>query len=328
MAEPLNATFFAFRKREKSGVLLRASIVFIAGLAILVAAFAAIVWMLIGPMMTELFAAAASGKPGETMTPPAPESIVAFFWIIPAEILFLFLVFLLMAAYEAACLRWMIRGEEGGGVMGLKLDADTWRVYATYWVWFALLIGVYFVGAVLLFAGGIGAAASGGENAALSAGLFVFVAVIAILLAVLYFAVRLAPAAATSVGRQRFSFFKAWVVSRQRFWALFGSFLLLVIINIIVGIVLSTVAMTVLFAGAFAGLDMTTAVNDPEAFNRAYFAGIMGLFSNPVTIAMLVLYQLIAGAIGVVFYVLFYGVNARAVQAALEEGKIEVAPAG
>jgi hypothetical protein len=46
-----------------------------------------------------------------------------------------------------------------------------------------------------------------------------------------------------------------------------------------------------------------------------------------VTITLFVGYQLAAWAIGVGFYVLFYGVKARAVQAALEEGKIEVAPA-
>jgi hypothetical protein len=38
-------------------------------------------------------------------------------------------------------------------------------------------------------------------------------------------------------------------------------------------------------------------------------------------------YQLVAWAIGLVFYVLFFGVNARAVQAALAEGKIAPAAA-
>jgi hypothetical protein len=43
-------------------------------------------------------------------------------------LVFLFAFFVLTAAFEAACLRWLIRGESGGGFLGLQLGADTWRV--------------------------------------------------------------------------------------------------------------------------------------------------------------------------------------------------------
>ena len=51
------------------------------------------------------------------------------------------------------------------------------------------------------------------------------------------------------------------------------------------------------------------------------------LFSNPLTMALYFGGQVLLYIIGVTFSVLFYGVNARAAQAAIEEGKITPAPA-
>lgn len=323
MAEPLNATFFAFRKREQGGVLLRASLGFALGLIVILGVFAALLW----PVMTPVFAwygelMAAGGDPTIMSNSPPPTGIL---WIFVAEIPLLFFIFLLLAAYEAACHRWMIRGETGGGLLGLNLGADTWRVYATYWVWLGLFIGMYIACAVL-FLGMIASMLGGGAEPGASALIGLGIA-FAIMLAVLYIVVRLAPAAATSVGRRKFSFFAAWTVSSGRFWALFGAFLLLIILNIVVSVVLSMLAFGVLFASAFAGLNVTDAAADPDAFSQAYFEGITQIFSNPATIAMIVGYYLVAGAISLMFYVLFYGVNSRAVQAALEEGKISEEPA-
>lgn len=323
MAEPLNATFFAFRKREQGGVLLRASIGFAIGLIVILGVFAALLWQVMGPVFAwygELMAA--GGDPAAMSNSPPPTGIL---WIVVAEIPFLFFVFLLLAAYEAACHRWMIRGETGGGLLGLNLGADTWRVYATYWVWFGLFIGMYILCAVVfigMIASMLGASGDPGVSGLIGLGV-----VFAFFLAVIYILVRLAPAAATSVGRRKFSFFSAWTVTSGRFWALFGAFLLLVLINMVVSIVLSIVAFGVLFAGAFSNLNVADAAGDPNAFSQAYFEGLTQLFSNPATIAMVAGYYLVAGAIGLLFYVLFYGVNSRAVQAALEEGKISEEPA-
>ncbi len=57
MAGPLKATFFAFRKRERSGVLLGATIAFVIGLAVLLGAFVALFWSSLGP------AVASQGRP-------------------------------------------------------------------------------------------------------------------------------------------------------------------------------------------------------------------------------------------------------------------------
>src|SRR5262249_47612508 len=59
-------------------------------------------------------------------------------------------LFILLAAYEAACLRWMIRGE-APGLCGLTLDADVWRVYGVYWCWFATQYIVSIAASFLIF---------------------------------------------------------------------------------------------------------------------------------------------------------------------------------
>src|SRR6185312_11722146 len=46
-------------------------------------------------------------------------------------------------------------------------------------------------------------------------------------LPLIFLGVRFGPAAATSIARQRFSFFDAWTVTRGRFWELLGSFAVL-----------------------------------------------------------------------------------------------------
>src|SRR6185503_18243215 len=50
MANPLNATFFAFRKREKGGVLTRASLGFLALAIVFLGAFIAVNYQSIGPI--------------------------------------------------------------------------------------------------------------------------------------------------------------------------------------------------------------------------------------------------------------------------------------
>jgi hypothetical protein len=228
---------------------------------------------------------------------------------------------LLLASFEAACLKWMIRGERSG-FLGLALNADTLRVYCTYWLWYFLLLALYFIILIVgvgVFAGiAIGAQGSADPNAmAPTAVIVVCRFVVAILFALVYFGVRFAPAAATSIAKRRFAFFDAWKVTKGRFWALLGSFALLFLMYFVGVIVLSGVAMFAL-AASIAGQARQAA--EPESMDQA-----MAFFATPtVWIPLAICYGLmIAGAF--IFYVALYGVNARAAQAALEEGKIQAA---
>lgn len=323
--QPLNATFFAFKKRERGGVLLGASITYaVLGFA-LFGAFIAVNFGAIGDYMTwTMSMSQQAGAPVDPNNPFAgampPASVMALGgWYT----LFSIVVYLLLAAYEAACLRWMIRGETKG-LFGLALDGDTWRVYFTYWVWFFLAIAVYIVTTIVVVGAVAGVAMSGagqsaqGDPAALaSMGLGFFAACLAIFILLVYFAVRFSPAAATSIAKRRFAFFDAWTVTKGRFWALFGAFVLLwlmcfVAILIFYGAILFTV-------GAPFFSQMATSGSAPSEQE------IMAMVSSPTVWAPLLVLYLLMVVGGFVFYVSLFGINARAAQAALEEGKITAA---
>lgn len=320
MAEPLKATFFAFRRRDESGVLTKASLAFFIVSVVLFAAFIALYWQSLGPVLSwygEVVAAVARDDAAAIESAGAPPNFLGFvggllLWMIP--------FYILVAAYEAACLRWMIRGERGG-FMGLSLGADTWRVWGVYWVWFGLNIAFSMIvgfatalvtGAVVV-GGGDGAAAARNAEALVSVLQLVIMA---------YFAVRLAPAAATSIAERRFAFFDAWKVTKGRFWALFGSFFVLYALYFAAIIVL--VIAWFMFAFDVSSVDME-ALSDPTRADAAMGAIIQQYvqsLTSPRTWVVLGVLQLIGWVVAVLFYVAAYGVNARAAQAALAEGKI------
>lgn len=328
MAERLDATFFAFRKRENGGVLLGASIVYFIALIVLFAVFGGIVFVTLGGMefftwYSDVMSAVSSGA-----TPPDPPSTInpaGMLMILPLEFIFLFVFFVVIAAYESACVRWMLNGEKSGP-LNLHFGADMWRVYGTYWVWLLYsivgMIGFFVVSAI----SGMVAVNLGdmGWIVALVIGLGYF-------FAWFYTTIRLSPMAATSIGVGQFAPFKAWRVTSGRFWALFGAYFLLFILYIIAFIVLGTVFFSAFYAQILSGLDLSQMQTDPtgfaESYNRASMAAIQNTFSTPAGIAMYVGGQVVFYAVALFFYVLWFGVESRAVQAALEEGKIEKAAA-
>jgi hypothetical protein len=250
-----------------------------------------------------------------SMMPPA--SVMT---LMPAYTLVMFLTYFLLAAYEAACLRWMIRGEVKG-LFGLALDADTLRVYFTYWLWFFLFLALYIVLWIVIAGVFIGVAMSAGAaDPATAMGPTALVAVLlflGLIVAMIYFGVRFAPAAATSIAKRRFAFFDAWTVTKGRFWALFGSYLLLFVMYF-VGIIILAVAAGVAMGFGMFGQIQTGA--EPQTMEQ-----VLALFASPsVLIPAVICYGLMI--VGVfVFYVALFGINARAAQAALEEGKIQAA---
>jgi hypothetical protein len=326
--QPLNATFFAFQKRDGK-VLLPAGVAFAIALLALFAIGGGVMYCLLGgthfvDWFRGMIAVAAKGG-----TPSPPPNLSAFFLIVPVQFIMLFLVFVLLASFESSCLRWMIRGQRSGP-LNLCFGADMWRVFGTYWFWvvfFVCSIIVFWIYMLLL---GLAERAIAGAN---NPGLAVLVALIACLVWIagwIYAVVRLAPAAATSIGIGRFAPQDAWIATRGRFWALFGAFLLLFVIYFVASIVISQITMGVFFATIMNSLDWTKIGADPEAFAEAYRTAVLQavqtLFASPTTIALYIGGALALRVVGLVFYVLFYGVNARAVQAALEEGKLS-APA-
>lgn len=309
--QPLNATFFALRKREKSGVLTSATIAYLVFAFIVLAAFVGVNYQTFGAVLTwygQILSSAASGAQPNIDPSTIPPGLATFFLsLIP----FMFVIYVLFAAYEAACLRWLVRGETGG-LMGLSLGADTWRVYLGYWVWFGLYMAFSLVFTILTgAAAGVGVMAGGNMDPSVAMAAPMLIVTVLRLVLMIFFAVRLAPAAATSVGKQKFAFFDAWTVTKGKFWTLFGAFFLVFLLFFIAEIVL----VGVLFAVIGLDLFQAGASSDPAQLIAALFTPQNMIIVGGAYIVLLLL--------GVLVYLLLFGINARAVIAAAEDGKIQ-----
>jgi hypothetical protein len=327
--QSLDATFFALRKRERGGVLTGAAIAFVALSVVLFVAYGAAFVLLAAPELAELprLAGAMAGHDMAALQSLMTPQLILMMVVGNFFVLFVYLI--LLAAFEAACLRWMIHGERGG-LFGLSLGADTWRVYGAYWMWLIFWVIGSIALAILL---GVAVAAISALAKALHMDwLGVVLGVIAgiggAVFLPIWVSVRLAPAAATSVARRRFGFFHAWTTSRGRFWGLFGAFFLLLLLNMVVSGAIAGVFFNLLLGPAafnFAAdaKDATQFAAQYQAFIENYVTALM----SPGKLGLVIAFQLTAGAIGLVFHVLYYGVSARAAALALEEGKFGAAPA-
>lgn len=299
MSEPLKATFFALQKREGGGVLLGATVCYLLISTALGAAIAL-------PMFS-VFNMSFNGS--APVTPPDP---MAALWLVPLTFVVVFFGCVLTASYEAACLRWMIRGEKPG-LFGLTLDQDTWRVYGIYWIWF-LCYGVAWVGffivnalASMLLAGNqIASLAIGGGY----------------VLLILIAAASLAPAAATSIAQRRLVFGEAAQATEAHFGSLLGTYAFLFGVPWLLSSAWP-VAWTFWKLEGDIGTyvervtDLATAI---AAYNEATVAATRAP-------GALIEYWAISAAMFVVslaFMVLIYGANARAVLLAQQEGRLGV----
>lgn len=314
--QSLNATFFAFRKREKSGVLLTTTLAYIAICIVSFGLFVALNFAAVADYASwyvGIIQSSSTGVVDESMITP-PASVIAL-----GPLMFLFQIFyyVIMAAFEAACLRWMIKGEQKG-FFGFSFGADTWRVYLTYWIWFflALAMGAVFL---IIFGGMLGSmfalGAAGGDPSALGGAAlalpFVFLALFVVFG---WLCVRLAPAAATSIARNRFAFFDAWKVTGGRFWALLGSFVLLFVMYFVA-------TMIVYGVGGFA-FAMGLAGQAAQLGDNPSSGELLAVVMQPTVIIPVTLISILAIVGSFVWMIAMFGINARAAALALEEGKI------
>ncbi|MES1202046.1 MAG: hypothetical protein ABUS57_11435 [Pseudomonadota bacterium] len=318
MAEPLNATFFAFKRRERGGVLLGATIAYIVMGLLLIASFVALNWGSFR-QLGSFFQNAASGT-----QPSDPSGVFAMFGIIGWLFIFLFFFYVLLAAYETACLKWMIRGQTGAGFFGLSLGADTWRVYSGYWMWFlislAISFGIAIITMPILFAFALSGAGRNNDPTAMIGPLYLasFIRALVQYAITAFFAVRLAPGNATSILREKFSYFDAWKVTRGRFWALFGSFFVLGLIWVLVTLVAFGATGGALLVRLWPALVRAETQPSTTASTQ-----LMATLFAPENIGLVGAFYASMIVTSMIFAVLFMGVNARAALAAVEDGKIE-----
>lgn len=328
MAEPLNATFFALKRRDRL-VLLPATIVFVLVMAVIVAAFLALNWSAI----SHFIALSQQASQSSTETPQMDEAqamqvMSGFMMLVLTTFVFLFPAYLAIASYEAACLRWMIRGE-APGLFGITINADTWRVYGVYWCWFVLQFVVSFAMSIVMMpimfmsmAGIIGDGGTVDPDAMMRWQLTVQVPMtLAQYVPLIFFGIRFGPAAATCIARQRFSFFEAWTVTRDRFFAIFGSY---AVLWLIFGLVFALV-----WVGAYwimLGDMLQDIIRAWPDFSGTISAEVAARLVAPQSLTLIGAAYAICLAPMLIYVVFSYGINARAALVALDEGKIEVVP--
>lgn len=304
-ADKLDATFYAFKQRDRRLVMTRAAIGYVALYAIAVAIYIALAWNSFAPLVAWYAAALqAVTQGGEPPTPPAE-----LFALLPYAGFVALVAFGLFAAFEAACLRWLVRGESGGGLLGLKADADTWRVLATYFVWLGLFVAFSIL--IAIFYVVVNVVANLGGPARIVAMLLGALAPLGFIALLIWGAVTFAPAAATSIARRRFAFFAAPGIVRGHFWQLLGSFLILwlgyCVISLIVGQILQIPAQS-----ALAPVIRDMARGDMGSIGPK----MVEAMSSPAYLLSMGANMVFGVIAGIVFYVAMFGVNARAVLAA------------
>ena len=306
--EKLDATFFAFKKRDQRFVLVRAAAAYLALYLVGCVIYTALAWSAFGPVYGWYFGAMTSAMEG--IEPPAPPAELLS--LVPLGIGFVIVFMALFAAFEAACLRWLVRGESGGGFMGLKAGSDTWRVFAIYWLWALLLLAIML--AIVLLYVGLRALGSIGGAAQLAAMILGGLAPLAALALWLFVAVRLAPAAAASIGRRRFVFFGAWRVTRGHLWALLGSFVIVIVGYLVVALIAGQIIQIPIEREMMPVMREMMTGDDASAAARR----MTEVMQTPTFLIFGSLYLIVTSAIACVYYIAMFGVNARVVLASAE----------
>ncbi len=216
-----------------------------------------------------------------------------------------------LAAYEAACQRWLIHSERTGG-FALSLGVETWRIWGVYWVWFgvrlALAVATSVVVGVLAFVRGEGWPDD--ERSWIG---------LAVQIASIYFLIRWAPAAATSVGRGAFSFFESWTVTRARFWRMLGAYAILAVILIAYHALILGAALWLMWPSI--GERAMAVVEDRESIDLAF--GLAAKLFSAANLPIVVGAYLAAIPAFLFMLLAHYGICAKAVRTALDEGRIE-----
>ncbi|ANP44668.1 hypothetical protein [Candidatus Viadribacter manganicus] len=317
MAEPLGAAFFTLKRRDRI-VLLPATIVFLVLISLVIGAFVALNWQLLSGFATTFTQSAQ----GELMSEEQSLQFVGqFFGLFGSIFLFLFPIYILIAAYEAACLRWMIRGE-APGLFGITINKDVWRVWGVYWCWLLVQIVIAMAMSMLMIPVMFMTMGSMMSNPS-PENMMHWQLTVQLPLTLLQYApliflgIRFGPAAATSVLRNRFSFFEAWEVTRGRFWQLFGAFAVWTLPFVLLFGVSYAASFLLQYQGDWQHIFQTwPQPNSEEAsaiFARTFSVAGMSIMAIGLAVNAL---------LWLIWAVMSYGINARAALAAQEDGKI------
>lgn len=221
--------------------------------------------------------------------------MLTFAWVIP---LFMIAYFVTYSIFEASALRRYLR-QEG---FSLKFGADELRIMAVLLMWSGCLLLAYLLLGVGVLAIMAPVILSGDAGNVSVLGLIPLL-MLAVLLPMLFFGVRLSPATAITMRDRKITFFSAFPVTKGRFWPLLGAFLVVYLIVYAIQMAGQFIAMIPMVGGMMSALSSA----DPEDP-----AAVMAMFSNPlVLIALAVL--MIVNTVSMAFaHFGFLGVTSKA----------------
>ncbi len=239
--------------------------------------------------------------------PPEPEMMLsAFGKILPGYALFMAAMWGVSAAGETAFYKKYFHGSEAPRQPLRFGRAELRTMLVQLGVW-ATVLGVYFFGAMAV---GIVAIILGFISPIL-AGIAVFIGIFAILALLIAIPIRLAPAAALSVYRDKTHVFAANKVTKFRFWNLFIAYLVTYIGGYIAVYIIYFIAIIIAtgdpgFLTALSGLG--------EENPRILFEAASERFKNPVFMFLGIIAMIIIASAMAAWMLLVAGVNAYAVR--------------
>lgn len=179
--------------------------------------FFGLIMLLFGGVYATLLGGFAPSDASALEQSPSVGSIVLMYAIIlPISLLF-------YAVFETCFLRRYMRGDG----FKLRIGRDEFNVMVVLFIWFAIMVGLLVVFAMIATIAGMSSMAAVSEDNPVvnpTGFMVIFFAYIALFGVIAFLGIRFGPAAALTVRDGRIRFLDAWQVTKGRWWVLFGAY--------------------------------------------------------------------------------------------------------
>ncbi|VAV86550.1 hypothetical protein MNBD_ALPHA06-1646 [hydrothermal vent metagenome] len=235
--------------------------------------------------------------------------------IIVVYMVFMLFIVAVWASSMNAAYRWYLYQDLSGQVGALRFGMDELRTFGVLIVYgllvfvvpYIVMIVAMILGAVMVQAGAVGA---------IFGGLTMFISVLAMLAAMVYFPVKLSLCVPLSLERQKFTLFDSFRLTKKRGWALLGSYVIMGLIYFVAIMVLSIIQ-NVMFMGS-----MMPMLSDSEMMkgdSTAMLAAMASAFTSPAGMIGMGIVMGLQAIIGVVFLFAYTGLSAFSMRFLQEE---------
>jgi hypothetical protein len=232
-------------------------------------------------------------KLADKSDPQAAMTAMSGMW--PLFVGSMFYVLATNAVLLAGINRLVLRPQDSAGAY-LRLGADELRQAAAQALLYVVLFGVYVVGIVAAaFVGAIGATIGGGPLGILLG----VVAFIGVLAALVFLAVRLSFVSTLAFDTRRIDLGASWAMTQGRFWPLFGTYVIAMVLAAVVYVLLMVMIYAVGTIGALAMGGGLASVGDAlqhEANSISSLLSVAGVISSLLSGLTAVLLSLIVSA--------------------------------